>query len=88
MMSDQGVYRLATAVLVQAIQDITSSSIGRRTTALRWINSNQECCYSFTFICRALNRDPEQVRRLCLSKAASRRVAEADFGGKPWTEIN
>ena len=88
MMSDRGVYRLATAVLVQAIQDVASSSIGRRTGALRWITSKQDSCYSFTFICRVLNRDPNQVRRLCLNKAAAHRVAELPFRSTPWAEIN
>ena len=87
-MSDRGVYRLATAVLVQAIQDVASSSNGRRTGALRWITSNQDSCYSFTFICRVLNRDPEQVRRLCLNRAAGRCVVELPFRTTLRTEIN
>ena len=76
---DRGVYRLAAAVLLQAILDAGSSSMGRRTSALRWINSKDESCYSFTFICRVLSRDPEEVRRLCERKAAASRKASFGF---------
>ena len=58
-MSDRGVNRLAAAVLLQAIQDATSSSMGRRAGAIRWVSSNAPGGYSFLFVCRALNRDPE-----------------------------
>ncbi|MBI3698285.1 MAG: hypothetical protein HY238_26035 [Acidobacteria bacterium] len=87
-MSDRGIYRLATAVLVQAIQDVASNSIGRCTGALRWIISDQDSCYSFTFICRVLNRDPDQVRRLCLNKAWAGRMAGLPFRNALRTEIN
>jgi hypothetical protein len=61
-MSDRGVSRLAAAVLLQAIQDVTSSSTGRRAGAMRWIFGNEQNGYSFEFVCRTLNRDPEVIR--------------------------
>src|SRR5712692_4463759 len=76
---DRAVYRLATAVLLQAVQDSGSSSIGKRTAALRWINSNDQSSFSFTFICRVLNRDPNDVRRFCEARAAARRRAYLPF---------
>ncbi len=76
---DRAVYRLATAVLLQAVQDAGSSSIGKRSAALRWINSNEQSSFSFTFICRVLNRDANEVRRFCESRAAARRRAYLSF---------
>ncbi|MBI3667878.1 MAG: hypothetical protein HY236_16880 [Acidobacteria bacterium] len=70
--SDTGVYRLAGAVLLQAIQDATSHSAGKRAGALRWMMSNAEATFSFSFICRVLNRDPEEVRRFCERQMAAR----------------
>lgn len=77
-MSDRGVYRLATAMLLQALQDVSSSSMGRRSSALRWINSSEDSSFSFFFVCRVLNRDPHQVRRFCERKAAERRAIRLD----------
>jgi hypothetical protein len=75
-MSDRGVYRLAGAMLLQAIQDASSTSMGRRSSALRWMNGNDDSCYSFAFICRVLNRNPDEIRRFCQRKAAERRGPE------------
>jgi hypothetical protein len=79
VISDRAVYRLAGAVLLQAIQDVGSSSIGRRSAALRWISSDEEASFSFTFICRVLNRDAEEVRRFCEEQAARRRRMDIPF---------
>lgn len=38
-----------------------------------------ESCFSFAFVCRVVNRDPDEVRRFCLSKAAQRRMPELLF---------
>ena len=62
--------------MVQAIEDAGSSSIGRRSGALQWINGSSDSCFSFSFVCRILNRDPEEVRRLCERKAAARRRSQ------------
>jgi len=74
--TDKGVQRLATAMLLQAVQDAMSHSTGRRNGALRWILSKEQCPFSFAFVCRVVNRDPEEVREFCLRKIAERRAAE------------
>ena len=73
-MSDRGVYRLASAMLLQAVQDAGSNSVGRRSSALRWVNRRKESGLSFAFVCRVLNRDPERVRQFCVHKASQRRA--------------
>ena len=77
--SDKAVYRLAGAVLLQAVQDATSHSAGKRAGAIRWMSSNAESCYSFSFICRILNRDPGEVRRFCERQAAARQRPRLPF---------
>ena len=81
--SERGIYRLATAVLLQAIQDATSISMGRRAGAIRWINSNQEGGYSFLFVCRTVNRDPEAVRLFCRREIAKRQLPEVRWYDLP-----
>ena len=76
---ERGVYRLAGAMLVQAIQDAASNSAGRRNSALRWINGAEDSLFSFQFVCRVLNRDPEDVRRFCARKAESRAKLSIPF---------
>ena len=84
-MSDRGVYRLAAAILLQAIQDAGSHSIGKRGGALRWIGSQDDSGFSFIFICRVLDRDPVEVRRLCEAKASERRRPAA-FEFQEWDD--
>jgi hypothetical protein len=74
MRIDKGIHRLATAMLLQAVQDSMSQSSGRRNSALRWINGKDQGPFSFLFVCRVLNRDPEEVRRFCLKKMNERRI--------------
>ena len=81
--SERGVYRLAAAVLLQAIQDATSNSMGRRAGAIRWISRNQEGGYSFLFVCRAVNRDPEAVRLYCRREISKRRLPEVGWYDLP-----
>jgi hypothetical protein len=81
MVHDRAIYRLANAMLLQAVQDAMSSSTGRRTSALRWMSSSDDSCYSFRFVCRLLHRDPEQVRRFCRRKAAERGVLRVQDNG-------
>jgi len=78
-MTDKGVHRLATAMLLQAVQDAMSHSSGRRNGAVRWINSKDEGPFSFSFVCRIVNRDADEVRRFCLRKASDRRLSEPGF---------
>lgn len=76
---DRAIHRLATAVLLQAVQDAGSASIGKRSAALRWIGSNEKSPFSFAFICQVLNRNPRDVRRICECRAAARRRAYLPF---------
>jgi|ERR1041384_6645250 len=69
---ERGVYRLAGAMLLQAINDVGSISQGRRKSALRWMRSGEDSLFSFEFVCRVLNRNPEEVRRFCERKLATR----------------
>lgn len=59
----RGVRRLAGAVLVQAIEDIRRGTGKRREDAVRWILDCSDRELSFVFCCRALNRNPEAIRR-------------------------
>jgi hypothetical protein len=81
--SERGVYRLAAAVLLQAINDATSTSMGRRAGAIRWISNNQDGGYSFIYVCRALNRDPAAVRLYCQREIAKRRLPEVAWHKLP-----
>ena len=78
-MTDKGMHRLAAAMLLQAVQDAISASNGRRNGALRWMNSKDHGAFSFGFVCRVVNRDPNEVRQFCLRKAAERRTPELLF---------
>jgi hypothetical protein len=56
--------RLAGAVLVQAIADISRAGPGSgRADALRWIADPGDEHLSFVSCCRLLDRNPEEVRR-------------------------
>jgi hypothetical protein len=75
MRIDKGIHRLATAMLLQAVQDAMSASNGRRRSALRWMNSRDYGPYSFQFTCRVINRDPDQVRQFCLTQISQKTVS-------------
>jgi hypothetical protein len=67
-------------MLLQAIQDAGSNSVGRRSGALQWMSSKKDDgCLSFTFVCRVLNRDPADVRRFCERRATARRRPVISF---------
>ena len=76
VLSDRGAYRLAGAMLLQAINDATSRSAGRRAGAMRWMGRRGGDGYSFDYICRILNRSPEEVRRFCHRRTAERQFAQ------------
>jgi hypothetical protein len=78
-MFDRGVRRLANAMLLQAISDATSRSAGLRTSAAQWMSRPDEFAYSFSFICRVLNRDPDDVRRFCQKKLSERQHSDLGF---------
>jgi len=64
---------------LQAIQDALSYSTGRRSAALRWMTCKDQEAFSFSFICRVVNRDPEDVRRFCQRRATARTVLPFRF---------
>ncbi len=68
-------------MLLQAVQDAMSISNGRRNGALRWISSKDEGAFSFLFVCRVVNRDPDEVRQFCKTQMAQRRMPELTFRG-------
>ena len=47
-----------------------SVSNGRRHGALRWMSSKDESPYSFLFVCRVVDRDPDEVRHFCKRRTA------------------
>ena len=64
-----GEYRLAVAILEDAIQIYCMEGAGRRNLQLRreagrWLNSDDRSwCFSFERICEALGLDPDCIRR-------------------------
>lgn len=69
-MSEKSVCQLAGAVVLQAIEDAGSGSVGRRKRALEGMNSKDNGCFSVAFLCCVLNRDPAEVRSFCQRQAA------------------
>ena len=66
-------------MLLQAVEDVGSNSVGKRNKALHWMKGRDNGCFSFPSVCRVLNRDPDQVRRFCERRAREHRHAEARF---------
>ncbi len=75
-LSTRAFYRLAAAMLLQAIHDATSRSAGRRASAIQWMYRSDDGCFSFPFICQILDRSPEDVRRFCEREQGQQRRAE------------
>ena len=61
-------------MLLQAVQDAMSVSTGRRSGAIRWMSSRDESAFSFLFVCRVVNRDPNEVRHFCKLRMAQRQM--------------
>lgn len=78
-MPERSIRRLAGAMLLQAVVDVGSNSVGKRNKALHWMKGRDNGCFSFTFVCRVLNRDPDQVRRFCERWAAENCHPKARF---------
>lgn len=78
-LSTRAFYRLAAAMLLQAVHDATSRSTGRRASALRWMCRADDGCFSFPFICQILDRNPDDVRRFCERKLARQHAPEFRF---------
>lgn len=68
-------------MLLQAVQDAMSVSNGRRSGAIRWMSSKDESAFSFLFVCRVVDRDPDEVRHFCKYQMAQRQMPELMFRG-------
>jgi hypothetical protein len=53
---------LWTAVIVQAIKDLSSHEPGERRSASLWINSQSDAVHSFIWVCRITDIEPSFVR--------------------------
>lgn len=60
----KGVKRIAGALLIQAYMDVTSGSNRKRLAALGWVDYGSNECFGFTWCCRAIDRDPEHIKRV------------------------
>lgn len=78
-MPERSIRRLAGAMLLQAVEDAGSNSVGKRNKALHWMKGRDNGCFSFPSVCRVLDRDPDQVRRFCERRAAEHRRPRAPF---------
>lgn len=54
--------RLAGAVLIQAIDDVTHGGVSESSNALRWIADGSLGAFSFDHCCLVLDRDPAGTR--------------------------
>jgi hypothetical protein len=68
-------------MLLQAVQDAMSISTGRRSGAIRWMSSRDESAFSFLFVCRVVNRDPNEVRHFCKLRMAQRQMPALMYPG-------
>ena len=59
---DPSLQRLAGAVLIQALDDLTSGPRRSREEAVDWIMGKMVDGFSFELCCNLLGRDPEDVR--------------------------
>ena len=71
-------------MLLQAVQDAMSISNGRRHSALRWMSSRNEDPYSFLFVCRVVDRDPDEVRHFCKHQMAQRQELQWQGASVQW----
>jgi len=58
---DQGLERLAAAVLIQALEDLTRGPRRYRQDALDWLLGKTSGGFSFELCCDLLGRDPKDV---------------------------
>ena len=58
---DPALSRLATAVLIQALEDLTRGPKRRREEALNWMLGKTTEGFSFDFCCGLLGREPDDV---------------------------
>ena len=73
-----GLRRLASAVLVQGLEDLARGDKDLRTDAVDWIEGRCQDGFDFDLCCRLLDRDPEDVReRLRVGYQVRRWAAES-----------
>lgn len=88
---DRGLQRLAGAVLIQALDDLSRGPRRAREQAREWIFEGSLGDFSFDLCCSLLGRSPEDVRRRLrryhiLPPAGIQRAASSNSRGG--TEIN
>ena len=71
-------------MLLQAVQDAMSVSNGRRNSAIRWMSGKGEDSFSFLFVCRVVNRDPDEVRQFCKLQVAQRQERQWPVSSVQW----
>jgi hypothetical protein len=64
---DNGLRKLAGAVLLQAIEDLNEGDAETRTETWRWLSGQNEAGLSFALCCKLLGRPADDVRRGLMS---------------------
>jgi len=63
------IQRLASAVLLQAMDDMCRGTMRERREAIEWIRKGDVGQLTFDLCCRLIDRDPETVRRQALARS-------------------
>ena len=66
---NRSIERLASAVLLQAFDDVSRGTMRERREAIEWITKGDFGQFTFELCCRVINRDPETVRRHVLARS-------------------
>lgn len=74
---ERGLNRLATAVLLQALRDLTQGSRSQQEDAWMWINGQAQGPFTFQFCCDLLRREPQDVRQKLLKAEAFSEILSA-----------
>lgn len=61
--------RLATAVLIQAMEDMCRGTMRERREAIEWIRRGDVGEFTFDLCCRLIDRDPETVQRQAFARS-------------------
>ncbi len=70
---ERGLRRLAGAMLINAIEDLTGRDQHRRHEVLRWVGRQDPGVFSFESCCTLVGRDASDIRgRLAASRFSSR----------------
>jgi hypothetical protein len=63
---------LATAVLVQAMEDMCGGTMRKRREAIEWIRRRDVGEFTFDLCCHLIDRDPETVQRQAFARGGIR----------------